>query len=167
MRMRGRSRRGRPSFEGNTPRRAGRGCPERRLTAINRSHGALGNQSSHWVFGSPVYISATSPAALTEANLNGATLTLTLAGRTFVLASQPSGSEHELFVAIQDDEQSGTDYDADDGSDADDMPDACTGYELTRDLDFDTDGDGSTWTTRTQHPVLKFGGFDTALQFAI
>ena len=33
------------------------------LTAINRSHGALGNQSSHRVFGSPVYISATSPAA--------------------------------------------------------------------------------------------------------
>ena len=33
-----------------------------------------------------------------------------------------------------------------DGSDSDEDPDACAGYELTRDLDFDTDGSGSTWT---------------------
>ena len=29
---------------------------------------------------------------------------------------------------------------------ADQCPTSCQGYELTRDLDFDTDGDGSTWT---------------------
>ena len=33
-----------------------------------------------------------------------------------------------------------------DGPDANESPDACIGYELTRDLDFDTDDDGSTWT---------------------
>ena len=33
-----------------------------------------------------------------------------------------------------------------DGTDSDEVPDACAGYELTRDLDFDTDGSGSTWT---------------------
>ena len=107
----------------------------------------------------------------------------------------------DLFVAVQDDEQTGTDYDADedglididsldkfnamrwdldgngavaagatanytnafpgaapgmgcpDGSDADDEPDACVGYELTSDLDFDTDGNGSTWTGDAASPV--------------
>ena len=68
------------------------------LTAINRSHGALGNQSSHRVFGSPVYISATSPAALTEANLNGATVTVSLAGRTF--ASGVSASSFALESTV-------------------------------------------------------------------
>ena len=33
-----------------------------------------------------------------------------------------------------------------DGGDANQTPDGCAGYELTTDLDFDTDGDGSTWT---------------------
>ena len=33
-----------------------------------------------------------------------------------------------------------------DGGDSNQTPDGCTGYELTADLDFDTDGDGSTWT---------------------
>ena len=101
-----------------------------------------------------------------------------------------------VFVAVQDDEQTGTDYDTDedglieistvqqlnamrwdtdgngavssgnnagytgtgafsnpaagmgcpDGSDAGDVPDACTGYELASDLDFDTDGSGATHT---------------------
>ena len=40
-----------------------------------------------------------------------------------------------------------------DGSDADDTPDACTGYELTRDLDFDTDGSGVTWAGPVNSPV--------------
>ena len=103
---------------------------------------------------------------------------------------------HGVFVAVQDDEQTGTDYDTDedglieissvvqlnamrwdpdgngvvtsgntanytaagafsnaatgmgcpDGSDSDDEPDACTGYELASDLDFDTDGSGATHT---------------------
>ena len=39
-----------------------------------------------------------------------------------------------------------------DGSDADDTPDACTGYELTTDLDFDTDGSGATWTGTVTSP---------------
>ncbi len=33
-----------------------------------------------------------------------------------------------------------------DGDDPDGLPDPCAGYELTRDLDFDTDGDGATYT---------------------
>ena len=36
-----------------------------------------------------------------------------------------------------------------DGSDSNAAPDACTGYELAADLDFDTDGDGSTWAGGT------------------
>ena len=32
-----------------------------------------------------------------------------------------------------------------DGGDSGEAPDSCIGYELTADLDFDTDGDGSTW----------------------
>ena len=36
-----------------------------------------------------------------------------------------------------------------DGGDSDSTPDACTGYELANDLDFDTDGDGSTWAAGT------------------
>ena len=108
---------------------------------------------------------------------------------------------HTLLVAVQDDEQTGTDYDADedglididsldklnamrwdlngdgavsagdtanytnafpgaatgmgcpDRGDADDEPDPCVGYELTSDLDFDTDGSGGTWTGDTASPV--------------
>ena len=108
---------------------------------------------------------------------------------------------HDLFVAVQDDEQTGTDYDADedglididsldkfnamrwdmdgngavsagdaanyanafpgaaagmgcpDGSDTDDNPDPCRGYELTSDLDFDTDGSGATWTGDTASAI--------------
>ena len=33
-----------------------------------------------------------------------------------------------------------------DGGDANQTPDSCVGYELTANLDFDTDGDGGTWT---------------------
>ena len=101
-----------------------------------------------------------------------------------------AGITRGLIVTIQDDEQTGTDYDTDedglieisslaqlnavrydlngdgtvaagdatnygnafssaatgmgcpDGSDSGDVPDACLGYELTQDLNFDTDGDG-------------------------
>ena len=101
-----------------------------------------------------------------------------------------AGVTRTLSVTVQDDEQTGTDYDTDedrlieisslaqlnairydlngdgavavgdttnygnaftnaatgmgcpDGSDAGDVPDACLGYELAQDLNFDTDGDG-------------------------
>ena len=68
------------------------------LTAINRSHGAIGNQSSRRVFGTPFYISARSPATLTESNLNGATVTVSLVGHTF--ASGVSASSFALVSAV-------------------------------------------------------------------
>ncbi len=62
---------------------------------INRNHGALLNQSAHKVIGSPAYISA-NPAPLTDANLNGATLTVTLpTGVTF-----SSGVSASSFVLV-------------------------------------------------------------------
>ena len=50
---------------------------------LNFSHSALSNQSAHRVFGTPAYLSATNPASLTEATLNGATVTVSLGGPTF------------------------------------------------------------------------------------
>ena len=65
------------------------------ITFINRNHGALSNQSAHKVIGSPAYISA-NPAPLTDANLNGATLTVTLpTGVTF-----SSGVSASSFVLV-------------------------------------------------------------------
>ena len=40
-----------------------------------------------------------------------------------------------------------------DGGDTDQTQDTCAGYELTRDLDFDTDGDGSTWSLVASTPT--------------
>ena len=129
------------------------------------------------------------------------TVTATAAGdvgsgdETAILTHSASGGGYasvmrNLLVTVQDDEQTGTDYDTDedglieirtlaqlnavrydlngdgtvaagdatnygnafsnaatgmgcpDGSDAGDVPDACLGYELVRNLNFDTDGDG-------------------------
>ena len=125
------------------------------------------------------------------------TVTATAAGdvdsadeRAILTHSASGYAASPLVVAVQDDEQTGTDYDSDedglievgslaqlnairwdldgdgavaagdaanygnafsnaaagmgcpDGGDSDDMPDACLGYELTQDLNFDTDGDG-------------------------
>ena len=149
---------------------------------------------------------AQSTLTFSNANWNTAqTVTVTAAGdagsadETATLTHTASGGgygsvTHGLFVAVQDDEQTGTDYDTDedglieisslaqlnairwdlngdgavsaadatnyttafptaaagmgcpDGSDAGDAPDACTGYELTQDLDFDTDDDGDVDT---------------------
>ena len=52
-----------------------------------------------------------------------------------------------------------------DGADADQLPDACAGYELTADLDFDTDGDGdvdaddafASWTPIAGYAALLDG----------
>ena len=63
---------------------------------INRNHSALTNQSAHRVFATPAYISATSPAALTEANPNGATVSVGLGGLTF--ASGVSTSSFALVT---------------------------------------------------------------------
>ena len=138
------------------------------------------------------------------------TVTVTAAGdagsgdETATLTHDGSGANfglHTLHVAVQDDEQTGTDYDADedglididsldqfnamrwdldgngtvsagdttnyanafpgaaagmgcpDRGDADDDPDPCQGYELTSDLDFDTDGSGATYTGDSASPV--------------
>ena len=118
-----------------------------------------------------------------------ATLTHTATGGDYASVTRT------VFVAVQDDEQTGTDYDTDedglieisslaqlnairwdlngdgavssgdttnytnafsgaatgmgcpDGSDANDEPDACRGYELTQNLDFDTDDDGDVDST--------------------
>ena len=64
---------------------------------VDRSHGALSDQSAHRVFGAPAYISATNPASLTEANLNGATVTVSLGGLTF--ASGVSASSFQLVTS--------------------------------------------------------------------
>ena len=63
---------------------------------LNFNHSALSNQSAHRVYGAPVYISATNPASLTEANLNGATVTVSLGGLTF--ASGVSASSFALVT---------------------------------------------------------------------
>ena len=47
---------------------------------VDRSHSALSDQATHKVFGAPAYISATNPASLAEATLNGATVTVSLGG---------------------------------------------------------------------------------------
>ena len=61
------------------------------LTATNRNHAALANQAAHKVHSNrSASISATSPASLTEATLNTATVSVALTGDTFaagVLAS--------------------------------------------------------------------------------
>ena len=44
-----------------------------------------------------------------------------------------------------------------DGPDSGQTPDACGGYELMQDLDFDTDGDGSTYTFSGSNPVSDSG----------
>ena len=50
---------------------------------ISRNHPALTDQAAHKVMGRDAAISSTTPAALTEENLNGATITVTLTGTTF------------------------------------------------------------------------------------
>ena len=63
---------------------------------VNFSHSALSNQSAHRVFGAPAYISATNPASLTEATLNGTTVTVSLGGLTY--ASGVSASSFALVT---------------------------------------------------------------------
>ena len=66
---------------------------------IDRSHAALGAQFDQKVVtGTAALISATSPAALTEDNLDGATVTVTLAGVTF--ESGVTASSFELVTTM-------------------------------------------------------------------
>ena len=64
---------------------------------VNRNHSALSNQSAHRVYGTPAYLSATGPASLTEATLNGATVTVSLGGLTY--ASGVSASSFALVTS--------------------------------------------------------------------
>ena len=63
--------------------------------SVNFNHSALSSQSAHRVYGAPAYLSATNPASLTEANLNGARLTVTLPSG-FTFASGVSTSSFAL-----------------------------------------------------------------------
>ena len=56
-----------------------------------------GLHARHRVYGAPAYISATNPSSLTEANLNGATVTVSLGGLTF--ASGVSASSFALVTS--------------------------------------------------------------------
>ena len=78
------------------PRRPTSALATSAAAVIDRSHAAIANQSSHRVFGSPVHISATNPASLTEATLNNATVTVLLGGTTF--ASGVSASSFALVA---------------------------------------------------------------------
>ena len=64
---------------------------------VDRSHSALSSQAAHRVYGAPAYLSATNPSSLTEANLNGATVTVSLGGLTF--ASGVSASSFQLVTS--------------------------------------------------------------------
>ena len=65
---------------------------------IPLNNAALGDQSAHRVIGVAARISSTSPAALTEDNLNGATVAVALDGVTFV--SGVTTASFELVTAI-------------------------------------------------------------------
>ena len=65
---------------------------------IDRDHAALPAQAAHKVIGSAVAISSTNPSSLTDANLDGATLTFSLTGVTF--ASGVSAASFELETTI-------------------------------------------------------------------
>ena len=66
--------------------------------AINRNHSALSNQASHKVIGSAAAIVSTNPSALTSANLDGATLALSLTGTTFLSVEELAGIELETTI---------------------------------------------------------------------
>ena len=83
------------SISGPTSWQAGGGGANRR---VNRNHAALPAQSAHQVIGYNASISSTTPAALTEANLNGATVAVALAGVTF--GSGVTASSFELVTTM-------------------------------------------------------------------
>ena len=66
---------------------------------INLNNAALSSQSAHKVIGSTAYISATNPSPLTEASLNGATVTVALDGLTY--ASGVTDSDFLLATTVQ------------------------------------------------------------------
>ena len=83
------------SISGPTSWQAGGASANRR---VNRNHAALPAQSAHQVIGYNASISSTTPAALTEANLNGATVAVALAGVTF--GSGVTASSFELVTTM-------------------------------------------------------------------
>ena len=66
---------------------------------INLNNAALSSQAAHKVIGSTAYISATNPSPLTEASLNGATVTVALDGLTY--ASGVTDSDFLLATTVQ------------------------------------------------------------------
>ena len=66
---------------------------------INLNNAALSSQAAHKVIGSTAYISATNPSPLTEATLNGATVTIALDGLTY--ASGVTDSDFLLATTVQ------------------------------------------------------------------
>ena len=67
-------------------------------SALNRDHAALPAQSAHRVIGYTASISSTSPAVLTEGNLNNATVAVALVGATF--GSGVTASSFELVTTM-------------------------------------------------------------------
>ena len=65
---------------------------------LNRDHAALPAQSAHQVIGYTASISSTSPAVLTEGNLNNATVSVALTGITF--GSGVTASSFELVTTM-------------------------------------------------------------------
>ena len=65
---------------------------------IDRSHAALSDQAAQKVIGSAAALSSTNPSSLTDANLDGATLALSLTGVTF--GSGVSTASFELVTTI-------------------------------------------------------------------
>ena len=66
---------------------------------INLNNAALSSQAAHKVIGSTAYISATNPSPLTEASLNGATVTVALDGLTYT--SGVTDSDFLLATTVQ------------------------------------------------------------------
>ena len=66
---------------------------------INLNNAALSSQAAHKVIGSTAYISATNPSPLTEASLNGATVTIAFDGLTY--ASGVTDSDFLLATTVQ------------------------------------------------------------------
>ncbi len=66
---------------------------------INLNNAALSSQAAHKVIGSTAYISATNPSPLTEASLNGATVTIALDGLTY--GSGVTDSDFLLATTVQ------------------------------------------------------------------
>ena len=68
------------------------------VRSADLSHSALNDQAAHKVIGSAAAISSTNPSSLTDANLDGATLSLSLSGTLF--GSGVTAASFELVTTI-------------------------------------------------------------------